>query len=128
MRKERFPGAPSRWHEEHSNDGKNEQRHAEGRGEKPYSWLFKLPSRPGKEQDGGKEHGVGKILSGAIARFPRRGDPPRCVSPGCDRFHGAADLVEIRHKWVRVGGAILEWLLREPFFIGIFTSGGKRSA
>jgi hypothetical protein len=33
---ERFSG---RGHEEGSDDGKNEQRHAEGRGEKSHSWL-----------------------------------------------------------------------------------------
>jgi hypothetical protein len=30
-------GFSDRWHEKHSDDGKNEQRHAEGRGEKPHS-------------------------------------------------------------------------------------------
>src|SRR5436305_9904936 len=29
-------------HEKHSDNGKNKQRHAEGRGEKPHSWLLKL--------------------------------------------------------------------------------------
>src|SRR5882724_5326714 len=36
-------------HKEHSDGGKNEQRHTEGRGEKPHSRLFKLPRRAGKE-------------------------------------------------------------------------------
>jgi hypothetical protein len=30
-------GFSDRWHEKHSDDGKNEHRHAEGRGEKPHS-------------------------------------------------------------------------------------------
>src|SRR6267378_58928 len=109
--KERFSG---RGHEKHSDDGKNEQRHAKDRGEKPYSWLFKLPRCAGKEEHGGKQHGVGEILAGAIARFARLSDPSRRVRPGCGRFRCAADLVKIRHKGMRVGGAILEWLLREP--------------
>jgi hypothetical protein len=40
-------GVSGRWHEEHSNEGKNEQRHAEGCGEKPHSCLFKLARRAG---------------------------------------------------------------------------------
>src|SRR5437773_11391750 len=54
LRKGRFSGSR---HEEHSDDGKNKQRHAEGRGEEPHAWLFKLARRAGKEEHGGKEHG-----------------------------------------------------------------------
>src|SRR5437667_301389 len=76
--KDRFSGGG---HEEHSDSGKNEERHAEGRGEKPHAWLFKLPRRAGKEEDRSKEHGVGKVLARAIARLARLDDPPRCVGP-----------------------------------------------
>ena len=105
-------------HEEHSDGGKNEQCHTEGRGEKPHSWLFKLPCRAGEEEHGSEEDGVGEILAGAIARFARFGDPLCCISPSGGRFRGAAHLVKIRHEWVRVGCAVLEWLLREPGIVG----------
>src|SRR5437762_6518249 len=112
-------------HEEHSDDGKNEHCHTEGRGVKPHSWRFKLSCRAGKEEHSGKEDGVGEILAGAITRIARLGEPRRCVSPRGRRFLGAADLVKIRHKWVRVGSAILEWLLREPCFVGLLHIGRK---
>src|SRR6266404_5720382 len=98
---------------------------AEGRGEKPHSWLFKLPRRAGKEEHGGEEHGVGEILAGAIARFARLGDPPHGVGPHCGCFHGAAHLVKIWHEWVRVGGGIFEWLLRKPCIVGFLHVGRK---
>jgi hypothetical protein len=44
-----------RGHEEHSDDGKDEHRHREGRGGKPHAWLFKLPRRAGEEEHGGGE-------------------------------------------------------------------------
>src|SRR5207237_6432840 len=122
LRKGRFSG---RGHEKHSDNGKNKQRHAEGCGEKPHSWLLKLARRASKEEHGGKEHGVGEILTGAIARFARLGDPPHSLGSRCRRFRRAADLVKIRHKWVRVGCAILEWLLREPCFVGLLHVGRK---
>src|SRR5438309_6318137 len=112
-------------HEEHSDNGESEHCHTEGRSGKPHSRLFKLPRRARKEEDRSKKHGVGEILTGAIARIARLGDPRRCVSPSCRRFRGAADLVEVRHKWVRVGSAILEWLLREPCFVGLLHIGRK---
>ncbi|PYL89953.1 MAG: hypothetical protein DMF16_05810 [Verrucomicrobia bacterium] len=64
-------------------------------------------------------------MAGAIARITRLVDPPLRVGPRCRRFRRAADLVKIRHKWVRVGGAILEWLLREPCFVGLLHVGRK---
>ena len=120
--KDRFSGGG---HEEHSDSGKNEERHAEGRGEKPHAWLFKLPRRARKEEDRSKKHGVGEILAGAIARITRLVDPPLRVGPRCRRFRRAADLVKIRHKWVRVGGAILEWLLGELRIVGLLHVGRK---
>src|SRR5947207_7799397 len=122
LRKGRFSG---RRHEEHSNNGESEHRHTEGSSGKPHAWLLKLPRRARKEEDRSKKHGVGEILAGAIARITRLGDPRRCVSPSCRRFRGAADLVEIRHKWVRISSAILEWLLRDPCIVGLLHVGGK---
>src|SRR6266576_5516908 len=122
LRKGRFSG---RGHEEHSDNGKNKQRHAEACGEEPHSWLLKLARRASKEEHGGEEHGVGEILTGAIARFTCLGDPPHSLGSRCRRFRRAADLVEIRHKRVRVGSAILEWLLREPCFVGLLHVGRK---
>src|SRR5438270_12650632 len=112
-------------HEEHSNNGESEHRHTEGSSGKPHAWLFKLPRRARKEEDRSKKHGVGEILAGAIARITRLGDPRRCISPSCRRFRGAADLVEIRHKWVRISSAILEWLLREPRIVSVPHVGRK---
>src|SRR5437588_3149237 len=112
-------------HEQHSNNGESEHRHAEGSSGKPHAWLFKLPRRARKEEDRSKKHGVGQILAGAIARITRLVDPPLGVGPRCRRFRRAADLVKIRHKWVRVGSAILEWLLREPCFVGLLHVGRK---
>src|SRR5437667_9703549 len=86
LRKGRFSG---RGHEEHSDDGKNEHCHTEGRGVKPHSWLLKLARRAGKEEHSGKEDGVGEILAGAIARIARLGEPRRCVSSHDRRFLGA---------------------------------------
>src|SRR5437667_9572722 len=122
LRKGRFSG---RGHEEHSDNGKNEHCDTEGCGEKPHSWRFKLSRRAGKEEDRSKKHGVGEILTGAIARITRLVDPPLGVGPRCRRFRRAADLVKIRHKWVRVGSAILERLLREPCFVGLLHVGRK---
>jgi len=114
-----------RGHEEHSGDGKSEQSHTEDRGGKPHTRLLKLPRRPGKKEHGGKEHSVGEILAGTIARFARLGDPRGCISPGCGRFLRAANLIKVRHKWVRISGAILERLLPEPCFIGLLHVGRK---
>src|SRR5438445_5897133 len=111
--------------EEHSANGESEHRHTEASSGKPHSCLLKLPRRARKEEDRSKKHGVGEILTGAIARIARLGDPRRSVSPSCRRFRGAADLVEVRHKWVRVGSAILEWLLRQPCFVGLLHIGRK---
>src|SRR5438874_7708037 len=122
LRKGRFSG---RGHKEHSDNGKSEHRYAESRGVKPHSWRFKLSRRAGKEEHGGKEHGVGEILTGAITRIARLDNPPHRLGPRCRRFRRAADLVKIRHKWVRVGGTILERLLREPCFVGLLHVGRK---
>ena len=73
LRKERFSG---RRHEEHSDDSEEEHRHAEDCGGKAHAWLLELPRRAGEEKHGGEEHGVGEILTGAIARLPRRRDSP----------------------------------------------------
>ena len=94
-------------------------------GGKSHSWLLELSRRTGKEEHGREEHGVGEILAGAIARFARLSDPPGCVGSGCRRFRRATDLVKLRHKRVRVGGAILEWLLREPGVVGLLHVGRK---
>src|SRR6266550_4955134 len=80
LRKGRCSG---RGHEEHSDDGKNEHCHTEGRGVKPHSWRFKLCRRAGKEEHGGKEDGVGEILTGAIARFTCLDYALRCIGSGC---------------------------------------------
>src|SRR5205823_12544219 len=122
LRKGRFSG---RGQEEHSDNGKNKHCHTEGRGVKPHSWRFKLSRRAGKEEHSGKEDGVGEILTGAITRIARLDNPPHRLGPRRRRFRRAADLVKIRHKWVRVGGAILERLLSEPCFIGLLHVGRK---
>src|SRR6266480_3932210 len=116
LRKGRFSG---RGHEEHSDDGKNEHCHTEGRGVKQHSWRFKLCHRAllcrhgGKEEHGGKEDGVGEILTGAITRIARLDNPPHRLGPRCRRFRRAADAHPFVPNLYQVRGAILERLLRE---------------
>src|SRR3982751_4426675 len=76
--KQSFSG---RGHEEHSGNSEKKQRHIEGRGEKPHSRLFKLSRRASEEEHGGKEHRIGEIFTGLIARFARFGEPPHGLSP-----------------------------------------------
>src|SRR3977135_4520784 len=106
-------------HEQRSDDGENEYRHCKNGGREPHARLFKLPRRASEEEHGGEEHGVGEKLPGTISRFARLDEPLHRIGPRRRRVRGAADLVKIRHEWVRISGAILEWLLRKPCVAGL---------
>src|SRR5262249_27917815 len=106
-------------------DGEREHSHSKSERDDTHPALLELSRRTGEEKNGGKQNGVCQVLTGNVAGLSRFLLTGRSFCGGLGSFSHPSHLIQVRHKWMRIGIRIFERLLCHPRVVSFAQLGRK---